>query len=110
MDTDEPDSTPVEGVLSHSTHCASCCRLTPKALCHLHSMGAARLRCERLCCVFGRQRLRSFRGSSTTIVFASRALSCSCLSGASCPIHHPLGRQPQPPLARVAGDSACEYS
>ena len=77
MDIHEPDSTPGEGVLSHSTHCASCCRLTPKALCHLHSMGAARLRCERLCCVFGRQRLRPFRGSSTTIVFASRALSCS---------------------------------
>ena len=30
MDIHEPDSTPGEGVLSHQTHCASCCRLTPK--------------------------------------------------------------------------------
>ena len=104
MDT----STPGEGVLFHNTHCAELLQADPQALYHLHSMGEHRLRCERLCYVFRWQRLRPFRGSSTTIVFASRALSCSCLSGASCPIHHPLGRQPPPPLARVAGDSACE--
>ena len=110
MDTDEPDSTPGEGVLFHNTHCAELLQADPQALCHLHSMGEHRLRCERLCYVFRWQRLRPFRGSSTTIVFASRALSCSFPSGASCPTHHPIGRPPQPPLARVADDSACEYS
>ena len=30
IDTDEQHSTPVEGVLFHNTHCASCCRLIPK--------------------------------------------------------------------------------
>jgi hypothetical protein len=110
MDTDEQHSTSGKGVPSHQTHCARLPQADLQTLGHLHSTGATRLRCERVCCVLGQQWLRPFCGSGTTIVLASCALWCPMHLDAGCPTHHLLARPPQPLLARVADDSACEYS